>query len=250
MPIRRALPAALPANLPPAVTPLPRRPPTVATVLPTLDEEAEIERHLPGALEWVDELVVSDGGSRDRTVERARRWGAHVVSGPPGRGGQLNRGAAATTADVLVFLHADTSLPPGAVEQIRQAVAGGAVGGGFEMRFAEQDRRILRLGARLINLRTRRFQVPLGDQAQFATREAFAAVGGFADWPILEDLHFIRRLRRHGRLAILPGPVTTSGRRFVQRGVVRTVATNWLIWALYLLGVSPHRLARLYRHIR
>lgn len=239
-----------PKILAPGATILPRRPLTVAAVLPTLDEEAEIEHHLPASLERVDELVVSDGGSRDRTVERAQRLGVRIVSGPPGRGGQLNRGAAATTADVLVFLHADTSLPPDAVGQIRQAVAGGAVGGGFEMRFAEQDRRILRLGARLINLRTRWLQIPLGDQAQFATREALEAVGGFADWPILEDLHFIRRLRRHGRLAILPGPVTTSGRRFVQRGVVRTVATNWLIWALYLLGVSPHRLSRLYRHIR
>lgn len=196
-------------------------------------------------------MVVSDGGSRDGTVRVARELGARIVEGPEGRGGQLHRGAAAARGDVLLFLHADTALPPGAVTAVREAVAGGAVGGGFLMRFQEEtETPLLRLGGRLVRLRTRWLQVPLGDQAQFATREAYGAVGGFPDWPILEDLRFIRRLRRHGRLAILPLVVTTSGRRFVRRGVLRTLATNYLIWGLYALGVSPRRLSRLYEHLR
>lgn len=221
----------------------------LAIVVPTLDEGPALERHLPSALAMADEVVVSDGGSHDDSVAIARRLGARVVTGAPGRGGQLNRGARATAADVLLFLHADTELPPDAARRIRDAISGGAVGGGFRIRFLE-NRPILRLGARLINLRTRWLKVPLGDQAQFASRRAFEALGGFRDWPILEDLDFIRRLKRQGRVAVLGCRVATSARRFLSQGVVRTVATNWLIWALFFLGVSPDRLRRWYGHVR
>jgi rSAM/selenodomain-associated transferase 2 len=232
----------------------------VAVVVPALNEEAALRLTLPAALAVADELVVSDGGSADGTVEVARRLGARVVSGPAGRGGQLNRGAAATSAEILLFLHADTTLPGGAIEAIRQAVAGrpaargettagAALGGAFLVRF-DAEGPLLRLGAWLINLRTRLTRLPLGDQAHFVTREAFEQLGGYQDWPILEDLDFAWRLRRRGRLAILGLRVTTGARRFLELGVLRTVATNWLIWSLFVLGVSPRRLARLYSQIR
>jgi len=221
----------------------------LAIVVPTLNEEDTLRRHLPAILAAADEVVVSDGGSGDRTVEVAREMGARVVSGPPGRGGQLNRGAAAATADVLLFLHADTTLPAHGAEAVRAAAAKGACGGAFLLRF-DADRPLQRLGSRLINWRTRLIRVPLGDQAQWATRETFEALGGFQDWPILEDLDFAARLRRLPGFTIIEDPVTTGARRFLEQGTVRTVATNWLIWILYFLGVSPHRLARLYRHIR
>jgi uncharacterized protein len=225
------------------------RPLRLAVVIPTLDEEAALRRNLAAAAALADALVVSDGGSADATLAVAESQGAATVAGPPGRGGQLDRGAAAVAGEVLVFLHADTRLPAEAGEAIRQAVAAGAVGGGFLLRF-DSDRLAQRVGARLINLRTRLLRMPLGDQVQFATREAFDRLGGFRDWPILEDLDFIRRLKRHGRIAILPGPATTSARRFVGGGAVRTVTRNWLIWLLFALGVSPERLARLYRKVR
>lgn len=221
----------------------------LAVVIPTLNEEAALRRHLPAALALADEVVVSDGGSTDGTLAAARELGARIVTGPPGRGGQLTRGAEATDAPLLLFLHADTLLPPDAPERIREAVAGGAVGGGFCVRF-DVDRSALRLGERLINARTRWTRWPLGDQAHFVTRDAFRALGGYRDWPILEDLDFAMRLRRFGRTALIASPVTTAARRFVQQGIARTIATNWLIWLLFLCGVSPHRLARLYRHIR
>ena len=215
--------------------------------MPTFNEEAGLAGVLPAALAaGADELVISDGGSSDSTAELARRLGARVVEGPAGRGRQLNRGAAACRAPVLLFLHADTLLPPAAVERVRRAVASGAVGGGFLMRFAE-DRPILRLSARVVNWRTRWNRLPLGDQAQFASREAFERLGGFAEWPIFEDLDFARRLRRRGPMAILSPPVVTSARRFLEQGAARTIATNWLIRALFTLGASPHALASLYR---
>ena len=221
----------------------------LAVIIPALDEESSLSRTLPLVLGLGDELVVSDGGSADGTAAAAARLGARVVEGAHGRGPQLNRGAEATEAEILLFLHADSLPPDGAVEAIRRAVAAGAEGGGFEVRF-EGGRAASRLGSRLVNLRTRFTKLPLGDQGQFVTRAVFEELGGYRDWPILEDLDFARRLRRRGRLVILPLPMRTSFRRYQQRGVVRTVVVNWLIWLLYALGVSPHRLARLYRDVR
>ncbi len=227
-------------------SPMPLR---LSVVVPVLDEERALGEGLPALLALGDELVVSDGGSRDATAELAGRVGAIVVVGAPGRGGQLARGAAAASGDVLLFLHVDTRLPAGAGEEIRRAVEGGTAGGAFAMRF-EPETRLLRFGARLVNWRSRRFAVPLGDQAQFVRRDVFERLGGFRDWPILEDLDFVLRLRRHGGTVLLPGPAIVSARRFLNRGVLRTVTVDWLIWSLFALGVSPHRLARLYRQVR
>ncbi|HXT19160.1 MAG TPA: transferase 2, rSAM/selenodomain-associated protein, partial [Thermoanaerobaculia bacterium] len=140
-------------------------------------------------------------------------------------------------------------LPAGAAAAVRAAVERGHCGGGFRVRF-DSTTPLFRFGAAVASARTRITRVPLGDQAQFATREAFARLGGYREWPLLEDVDFARRLKRAGRVAILPLAVTTSARRFVQRGPVRTVAKNWLIWALFACGVPPSRLARLYRDVR
>jgi len=224
-------------------------PPSLAVIVPTLDEAGELRRLLPELAAMADEVVVSDGESSDGTADVARELGATVVVGPAGRGGQLNRGAAASTADVLLFLHADTRLPPGAADRVRAALAAGAPGGGFLVRF--DDRRpLLALGERLVNLRTRATRLPLGDQAQFTRRVTFDELGGFREWPVLEDLDFALRLRRRGRPAVLAPPVTTAARRFVAGGIFRTVARNWLIWGLFACGVPPRRLARLYRKVR
>jgi hypothetical protein len=123
------------------------------------------------------------------------------------------------------------------------------VGGGFYVEW-RSERPVLRFGGRLTNLRTRLTRCPLGDQAQFCLRSTFEELGGFGEWPILEDLDFARRLKRQGRVALLEPPVAASPRRYEKRGVTRTIVTNWLIWLLYLVGVSPERLGRLYRHVR
>ncbi|MEM1179326.1 MAG: TIGR04283 family arsenosugar biosynthesis glycosyltransferase [Acidobacteriota bacterium] len=227
-----------------------RPPMRLSIVLPTLNEEKTLLPSLRQALALSDDVWVSDGGSDDGTVELARREGARVVEGPPGRGGQLNRGAEAASGDVLLFLHADTELPAEALEQIALAIEGGAEAGGFHVRYSGGGHELSELGHRLVRWRTSWSKWPLGDQAQFVTRAAFDAVGGFEEWPILEDLELIRRLGRRGHVRVLEGPVTTSPRRFAAGGTLRTAATNWLIWGLYFLGVAPQRLARFYRHVR
>ncbi len=218
----------------------------LSIVIPTLNEEQPLAEVLPPAVAAADEVWVSDGGSTDRTAHLAESLGARVVRGSPGRGAQLNRGAERADGEILLFLHADTRLPPGAAAPMRRAIRSGAVGGGFRLRF---DTRHLgmRCIARVANLRTRLTGCPLGDQAQFVHREAFAALGGYPDWPILEDLEFSRRLKRRGRTVLIGDPVSTSPRRYLRRGIVRTVATNWLIFALFFAGLPPRRLARLYR---
>ena len=230
------------------VDPLPP-PLSVSIVVPTLDEEQALGERLPRALTQADEVVISDGGSRDRTVAVARALGARVVEGPAGRGTQLNRGAAQARGDVLLFLHADTILADEAVARVRAAVGAGARGGAFELRF-DADAPIYRLGAATVNLRSRWTKLALGDQAQFVRRDTFDRLGGFRPWPILEDLDFARRLRRAGKTVILSPPVVTSARRFEARGPARTVALNWLLWTLFACGVSPDRLARWYRNVR
>ncbi|MEM6455280.1 MAG: TIGR04283 family arsenosugar biosynthesis glycosyltransferase [Acidobacteriota bacterium] len=239
----------------------------LAVIVPVFEEAQALRRELPRllALDGVDRIVVSDGGSRDasqsavhdavRDADAAARvaW----LSGSPGRGPQLARGARRALvdgADVLVFLHADTRLPADAPLVIRRALADPAVvGGAFALTFDAASiaaRPSLMWGARWINLRTRLTGRPLGDQAQFARADSYRAVGGFEDWPILEDLALINALRHRGRLALLPDAVVTSGRRFITRGPLRTAAINWTIWLLFALGASPHRLARWYRAVR
>jgi len=220
----------------------------IAAVVPTLDEQASLERTLANVASAADVVVVADGGSADRTMAIARDAGAIVVSSAPGRGGQLNagaRGALDAGADVLLFVHADTVLPSGARPAIERAIESGAVAGGFQVRY-DDPRRIFALGSAIVNLRTRLLRAPLGDQAQWVTRDAFTALGGFRDWPILEDLDLMRRAKKLGKVAVMEPRVSTAARRFVERGIARTIAINWTIWALFFLGVDPVRLARLY----
>lgn len=242
-----------------------------AFVVPTLDEEQALPRLLRSVSDAVGRYVapdgpnrgqqpsptlarvfVADGGSTDSTRRLAAESGAVVLSTPAGRGLQIRAGVAAAWeagATVAVIAHADTWVPEDLLRHLETAVRAGAVGGGCLLRF-EPATGVLRLGAPLVNWRTRCFKVPLGDQLQWVTRPAWEQIGGIEPWPILEDLDLIRRLRRVGQLAILPCAATTDSRRFLRRGPVRTVATNWLIWTLFALGVAPERLRALYRNIR
>jgi rSAM/selenodomain-associated transferase 2 len=220
---------------------------SVSVVIPTLNEEEWIVRTIESAFAaGAAEVIVADGGSRDRTVTLAEAAGARLVPAVRGRGRQLNRGAEAATHEFVIFLHADTLLPAGAIAAVESALASETSFGGFRVRFLEGGWR-LRYVAFMINARTRFTSAPWGDQAQFIRREHFVASGGYRDVPIMEDYDLALRMKRENRPVILPLEVTTSGRRFLSRGVIHTSILNWLVISAWHLGVSPDRLAEWYR---
>ncbi len=225
---------------------------SLAIVMPVLNEAAGIEaalRALAPLRARGARVVVADGGSADETLERARRFdGVEVIRAPCGRAAQMNAGAQAATGDgVLLFLHADTTLPPDADRLIAQALAGGRhVWGRFDVHIAGRPR-MLRVVAAFMNARSRWSGIATGDQAMFMTRAAFDAVGRFPAQPLMEDIEMSKRLRTLSRPACLRERVITSGRRWETRGVWPTIALMWRLRWAYWRGASPESLARRYR---
>lgn len=219
----------------------------ITIVIPALNEAPNIAAALAsaGQGEAVD-IVVVDGGSTDGTPEIARSCGARVIQGPRCRAAQMNLGAAEATGDLLLFLHADTILPEGFDRQVREILAQpGVVAGAFLLAIDAPGLglRLLECGA---NWRSRRLQMPWGDQGIFIRADRFRQAGGFPEIPIMEDFEFVWRLRRKGRVALAPVAVRTSARRWRNLGFFRTWLINRLMVFGYLLGVSPARLARWY----
>lgn len=229
--------------------------PEFSIVVPALDEAERIGATLEAARRALPrvELIVADGGSSDDTVARAVAGGARVVRAAPGRGTQLAAGADAARGRVLVFLHADTRLEPGAAAAIRDALAArGVVAGCFRFAVDPPAGRSLRYRALEwgVNLRTRVFRTATGDQAIFATREALERAGGVPTPPLFEDVLLVRRLRRAGGFRPLDRPARTSRRRWEEGGFARTVVEHWGARLAFALGVGPERLAGWYRRAR
>jgi len=222
--------------------------PAVTIVIPVLNEAAAIATTL-GALQPVRragaEIVVVDGGSRDGTPRLAMPLADRVVAAPRGRASQMNAGAAAARCDSLLFLHADTVLPPDALASIETALRARAWGR-FDVAIDGADP-LLAVVAACMNLRSRLTGIATGDQAIFIRRAAFDALGGFPAIPLMEDVAFSRKARRAlGRPACLRSRVLTSGRRWERHGVLRTIVLMWRLRLAYALGADPHRLARRY----
>jgi rSAM/selenodomain-associated transferase 2 len=226
--------------------------PSFSVIVPALGEEARINR-LVDHVRTLGygrslEILVADGHPERTTLAALDRPGVVPVPAPLGRARQMNRAAREATGDVLVFLHADCALPPRAFEAMEAALGDGVnAAGAFDLAI-RSDMPSLALIARAASIRSRLTRTPYGDQAIFITRAAFEALGGYADLPILEDVDLMRRLRRAGmRLGFAKGRATVSPRRWEAEGVWRRTFANWTIIALYLLGVTPHRLAPLFK---
>lgn len=222
----------------------------LSIIVPMLNEAAVLSRLIETLGELTAqgcEVMVVDGGSQDGSVETLEQAGLTVLRSAQGRAYQMNAGAAATTGEVLLFLHADTELPGGAVVAVEQALADDDRGWGrFDVRI-EGRALMLRVVAALMNARSRLSGMTTGDQALFVRRHLFTAIGGFPDQPLMEDIEISRRLLKHSRPACLRLQVLTSGRRWERNGLWRTI---WLMWKLrwaYWRGVSADRLAEVYR---
>jgi rSAM/selenodomain-associated transferase 2/rSAM/selenodomain-associated transferase 1 len=220
----------------------------ISIIIPTLNEEKNIEACLASAASPSPvERIVVDGGSADRTLEIARSCGAKVITSLRGRGRQMNTGAQIATGDFLLFLHADTLLPPAYADKVRATLSlPGIVAGAFEFRL-DATSPGLRFIERVANWRSRRLQLPYGDQAIFLRSSRFQAAGGFPDTTIMEDYEFILGLKKFGRIYTAPYPATTSARRWGQLGTWRATLLNEAVVVAYYLGVSPTGLLRLAR---
>lgn len=231
--------------------------PCVAIVVPALNEEESLPKTLAAMREQqppASDVVVVDPGSEDRTAEVAITNGARVVSAPRGRSKQMNVGAKVAQGEVLLFLHADTLLPAGALKQIQDALTDSSVMGGcFRLRFMD-DERDLALQFYSWCTRTWLFRTPrlvFGDRGIFVRRSAFEALGGFNEWPILEDVDFAMRLSWLGKraFAFLPMTVLTSPRRFVANGSVRQMLLDTAIMCSWYLGLPLSKICKWYAYV-
>jgi rSAM/selenodomain-associated transferase 2/rSAM/selenodomain-associated transferase 1 len=220
----------------------------LSIIVPVLNESAGIEAQLKSLQDLRRrgaELIVVDGGSDDDTVARTAPLADRVVVVARGRARQMNAGAGEARGEVLLFLHADTRLPPDADASIARAIAGGIRWGRFDLRI-DGRHALLPMVAWLMNWRSRLTGIATGDQAIFVDRAAFVAAGGYSEQPLMEDIALSAKLRRHSRPACLPGPAVTSGRRWDEGGFWKTVRLMWGLRYAYWRGADPADLARRY----
>lgn len=226
--------------------------PTLALVVPVLNEAALLKTALAElARHDAAQIIVVDGGSADDSAAIAGSFAQKTpnltsLASKPGRARQMNAGAAVVSADLVCFVHADSTLPDDAVQLIRRAVRSGAQWGRFDVRF-DQRHILLRLIAWFMNRRSALTGICTGDQCIWMRRELFVRAGGYADIPLMEDIELSRRLKRHCQPHRLRVPAKTSARRWLSRGIVRTMLLMWWLRLLYWAGVPAQRLAKKYR---
>jgi len=220
---------------------------SISVIIPTFNEGKRIEELL-GWLKTADvEIIVADGGSTDRTVALCDLAGIKTVRSSGGRAVQMNAGASAASGNVLLFLHADTRLPEGFEDRVKDIILGGSSAGAF-LFGTDSEKASMNVIENGAHFRSYRLGIVFGDQAIFATREAFYRAGAYPLQPIMEDYELWKRLGRVGKRSIIPLPAITSARKWHQHGVWRTTLVNQAVMWLYLLGVNPERLARWYKN--
>ncbi len=220
----------------------------VSVIVPTLNEADNIVATLAPLQPWRQqghEVIIADGGSQDETRTLASPLADQLIHAPRGRANQMNAGASASRGELLLFLHADTRLPAGALPAMLRAMET-ASWGRFDVRLSGSHP-LLRMVEFMMNLRSRITAIATGDQAIFIHRALFERIGGFPELALMEDIAMSRELKHHGRPCCIRERVITSSRRWENNGILKTV---WLMWNLrlaYFLGADPRRLAHRYR---
>lgn len=220
---------------------------SISVVIPVLNEAQNVASCIISAARSESaEIIVVDGGSSDQSKEIAGQLRARVLSSGKGRAGQMNRGAAAARGEILLFLHADTTLPSGYDIEVRRILKDKATAAGaFRIRI-DEPRFPYRVLEKMVNFRSKWLKMPYGDQGIFMRKEMFFKAGGFPSLPIMEDFELMRRIGRRGAVALACLPVRTSARRWQKRGLIKTTLLNQYIILAYLAGAAPETLARLY----
>jgi len=227
----------------------------ISVIIPALHEQdninAQIDHLRRQDFHGRIEIIVVDGDSDGSTLKVIEDGHIVKITSEKGRAKQMNAGAAAANGEILLFLHADTKLPPGALVKISQVLENDEyVGGAFDLGI-DSDRLFLKFIAARARLRSRLTRVPYGDQAIFIRSSYFERIGRFKEMPLMEDIDLMKRIKRAGdRVFLLPDRVSTSARRWEKEGALYTTARNQMLATLYHLGVSPERLARYYRNHR
>lgn len=225
-----------------------RADPTIAVVMPILNERAA----LPAAVEMllqlpVDETIVVDGGSNDGSRELLGSYPLILLDSTAGRASQMNAGAAICKSDIVLFIHVDTVLNSSHITALKSHMKHSKdVGGRFDVRLSGKNP-LFRIIEWAMNIRSRLTRISTGDQCIFVRRTIFEQIGGFPDQPLMEDIGFSRCLKKSGKIICLKERVTTSSRRWEQKGILRTIVLMWKLRLLYWLGVAPDQLAKLYR---
>ncbi len=226
--------------------------PKFSFIIPVWNEEAIISRtieHIRGLnASGGAEIIIVDGDPGEKTIKVARHMDVNTAISEKGRGNQMNLGAALAAGEILIFLHADTFLPPYALELIEAAMEDSScIAGAFDLAI-DSERPVFRLIEKAASLRSRMTRIPYGDQTFFMGKRDFRELGGFRDIPIMEDVEIMQRIKkRKGKICIIGRAVRTSPRRWEKEGVVYTTLRNWLILLLYVFGVSPEKIIRFYR---
>ncbi|NET01582.1 MAG: glycosyltransferase family 2 protein [Sphaerospermopsis sp. SIO1G2] len=219
----------------------------ISIIIPTLNEANNIADTINSTQPSTKvEVIVVDGGSNDNTTAIAQSLGITVISSLPSRAVQMNTGAAISSGEILLFLHADTRLPKGFDDMIRIALqAHRTTAGAFTLKI-DAPNWGLRLVEWGVKWRSRLWQMPYGDQAIFLTKEGFEKVGAFPEIPIMEDFQLIKKLKAISKITLINTPVITSPRRWLTKGIIKTTLLNQVIVIAYLLGVSPKRIRKWY----
>jgi rSAM/selenodomain-associated transferase 2 len=222
----------------------------VSIIVPTLNEAQGLTETLNQIKQLSPyELVVSDGGSHDGTLEIAEEFTKHVVKGNAGRALQMNAGARVANGDIFLFLHADSRIEPASYEKMLHSLGSSEkIGGAFSL-CIDSEKWSLRLITRLANLRSKYFGMAYGDQAFFVKNSTFQQMNGFAELPICEDIDFFKRLRKLGSVILLKEKAFTSSRRWLKEGIWFTTLRNILISTLFKLGFPPRILKKWYQGI-